>query len=257
VAKPVEVQPAPPSAPWPEILVFGSLGIAVLLALGVVGGMPDSDRRPLLYPAPGAKWTFSSWGTTLTGAAALLGTVLGQATFPEFPREIDKSTLVSLNLLFGGLVVLGPFIFHAIRRPKDAADQENGRWGWNLTLLIATSITIWAVIGQLGAFALLCWELIGNDLFRDAALIALVLVGLLAGYYFWVTTSAMVTKDWGPLPVPPAAPATEEIDVSDLDILRFLPGLTVIAVQREPEVREAEISLRPSGNVATDHWPLL
>jgi hypothetical protein len=147
VARAVSITPAPqPSRDWASSIFWTAVGaFAVLALVGLVTG-----RRRLLKPAAGPKWSFDSWATTLTAAGGILGTVLGAATLPEIPREIDKETLVRLNLLFGLLVVVGPFVFEAIRNPTvSPAAQDAGYTGWNLTLLLACAITGGAVFGEL------------------------------------------------------------------------------------------------------------
>lgn len=217
VSEAVEIDPAPqPSAAWPELAVFVSLAVAIFLALAVVGAAKSSELK-LLGPAPGAKWSFESWTTTLVAVGAVLGATLGEVTFPEFPTQISKSSLIDLNLLFGGLVVLGPFVFQALRRPRfNIKNEEAGLWGWNLTLLIACTITLWAVLGQLFALGLLCWELSGGGSVGIALIAVMGVTGLLAACYFWFTVSSMVTNDWSETvsqsvavaAVAPATPAT-------------------------------------------------
>jgi hypothetical protein len=218
VAVGVEVDPAPhPSASWPLLVILLSLGIVVLTTFGLVLAAASHGSLRLGSPAPAPKWSFESWATTLTGAAVLIGTVLSEATFPEFPTQITKSTLVDLNLLFAGLLVLGPFVFQALRRPQaNAAAQEAGLWGWNATLLFACALTFWAVLGELGALALLTWELTSGGAAGVILLVTLALVAVLAITYFCVTVSQMITRDWrdtvdqsvavgGGSPVAPAA----------------------------------------------------
>jgi hypothetical protein len=132
-ARSVAITPAPqPSAPWPELFVLGAFAATALLTAGVsLRARAKKQAHLLLKKAPGPKWGFDSWATTATAVGAILGTVLGGATLPETPHEIDKQTLVALNLLFGGLVVLSPFVFQAVRKPSaSAADPDAGLWGY-------------------------------------------------------------------------------------------------------------------------------
>jgi hypothetical protein len=151
----------------------------------------------LLKKAPGPKWGFDSWATTATAVGAILGTVLGGATLPEVPHEIDKQSLVALNLLFGGLVVLAPFVFQAIRKPTaPAADPDAGLWGYNVALLFACSLTCGAVLGEIATLTLLAWELTGGGGWGVVAIVGLAAVGVLAAYYFAVTSWSLATTDW-------------------------------------------------------------
>lgn len=198
VAQSVEVRPAPqPTAPWPLLILLVSLFGAIFTALTVVGNMPGDDRAPLRYSAPGTKWEAKSWATTLTAAGALLGTVLGGVTFPPYPEQISKESLVNLNLFFGALVVIGPFLFQVLRRRTvSEGDRKAERFGTNLTLLLTSTVTLWAVFGQLAAFALLAWELISTEWVAAIIVVALVLLTLGAARYFFLTMSEAVIRNW-------------------------------------------------------------
>lgn len=198
IAQSVEVKPAPqPTAPWPLLILFVPLFGAIFVALMVVGNMPGDDLAPLRYAAPGTKWEAKSWATTLTAAGALLGTVLGGVTFPSYPEQISKESLVNLNLLFGALVVIGPFLFQALRRRTvDEKDRKAERFGTNLTLLMTSAVTLWAVFGQLAAFALLTWELISAEWLAAIIVVALVLLAISAARYFILTMSEAVIRNW-------------------------------------------------------------
>jgi len=199
VARSVAITPAPqPSAPWPQLFVLGAFAATLLLTAGVaLRAAAKSKAHLLLKKAPGPKWGFDSWATTATAVGAILGTVLGGATLPEVPREIDKQSLIALNLLFGGLVVLAPFVFQAIRKPSaSAADPDAGLWGYNLSLLFACSLTCGAVLGEIATLTLLAWELTGGGTWGVTAIIGLAAVAALAVYYFAVTSWSLATTDW-------------------------------------------------------------
>jgi hypothetical protein len=193
VAQAVEVVPPAPDEHWPAILIWGSLAATIVFAGFVVGAM--KDKGLLWKPAPNPKLAFSSWGTALTAVGALSGTVLGQTTFPTVPHQISKTELVNLNIFFGLVLVVGPFLFEALRRfhPTQA---KQGRTGYNFTVLISCALTIWAVVGQLGTFGLLGWELVGGGDSGTALAIVAGLIALGALWYFFTTTSEMVLRDW-------------------------------------------------------------
>ena len=196
IARAFSITPAPqPDEDWPAWILRGSLAAFVaLMAVVALIALLRGEIGLLGNRAPGPKWSFDSWATTLTAAGAVLGTVLGSATLPEIPRQISKADLVGLNLLFGALVVVGPFAFQALRHPKaSAADQDGGNWGYNATLLLSCSITGAAVLCELAALALLGWELTESKLVVGGT----VALGALVAYYFVVTTQSLVTTDWG------------------------------------------------------------
>jgi hypothetical protein len=198
IAQSVELTPAPqPSAPWPLLIVLVSLFGAIFVAGMVIGAMPEDKLGPLRYSAPGAKWEAKSWATTLTATGGLLGTVLGGVTFPSYPEQISKEVLVNLNLFFGVLVVVGPFLFQALRRKEPTKeDRKAERFGTNLTLLLTSTVTLWAVFGQLGAFGLLSWELISTEWLAGAVVAVLALLGVGAARYYFLTMSEAVVRNW-------------------------------------------------------------
>jgi len=271
VAQAVKVSPAPrPDMPWAEVLIGVSFFIAAFLALAVVGAMESTAS--LRNAAPGPKWSFDSWATTLTGAGAIFGTVLAEVTLPSFTEQFSKETLTNLSLFFGILVVLAPFIFQATRRrtPVTTAEEEE-RVGTNLTLLIACTITLWAVLGQLGTFALLGWELIGDEPLRWVAMLAILLIAGLAVRYFLITASLLVRRDWTPPPptTSTAGDGAGEIlelleeegafDTSEIDRLYFnREGIRAVGVQmvREPENRSARVEVQ-APPPAPRNWSLL
>jgi hypothetical protein len=201
VAVGVTITPAPqPSRNWAhDILLGASVLAAALFVLVALLVLAKEGWKRLFASAPGPKWSFSeSWASTLTTSGAVLGTVLGSATLPAVPREIDKQTLVGLNLLFGAAVVAAPFLFQTIRNPRADSTSDDGG-GFNVTLLLACAITFGAVEGELAALALLAWEIVGSS-WHDTVAAVGILAGALAAYYFLVTTFWLARKDWATVP---------------------------------------------------------
>lgn len=196
VAQSVEIDPSAPDTDWPAYIIGGSLALALLVSFFVLGSL-GSDRDRLNNAAPNPKWEFSSWATTLTALGAAFGTVLGSATFPEFPVNVSSAELVNLNILFGVLVLIGPFLFETLRSADIRLDPAKvERTGTNLTMLIASSFTLWAVLGQMGAFGLLGWELLGGSGFAYVAAVATGVFILLACWYFFTTMREQVRRNW-------------------------------------------------------------
>jgi hypothetical protein len=119
----------------------------------------------LVASAPPPKWSVESWATHLTAVGALVGTVLGSASLPEVPRQIDKNSLVALSLLFGALVVVAPFVFQAVQSPRVSANapEEEGGNGYTWVLLVSCWLTLGAVFGQLATLGLATWEIAGGS----------------------------------------------------------------------------------------------
>lgn len=201
VAQSATITPAlQPLVDWPLVIVLGCMGASLLLigaiALRVLGKRSAAGGSLLLGPAPGPKWSYDSWATHLTAVGALLGTVLGAATLPAVPVQIDKESLVGLSLLFAGLAAAGPFVFQAIRSPDAKAGEEEGNWGYTWGLLIACWLTLGAVLGELTTLGLAAWVITGGDGAGIALEVGLGVLFLLAAYYVVTTANALASVDW-------------------------------------------------------------
>jgi hypothetical protein len=143
---------------WVYAVLFGSL----VLAAGLVfarwqwrGVTCELGTR--LGPVD---WDFSkSWGSTLTVVGALLGTIIAAGVLPDEP-VVPKATYAGLNLFFGALIVVAPFIYTATQRAKEVHRTKTVKvpqfQGYVWSFLLATSLTLWAVLGELGTmFAVL------------------------------------------------------------------------------------------------------
>ena len=248
VARSVTITPGPqPELPWPIVLVVMSLIVLVAMPAIIAAKADTSDEdQKLLKRAPGPKWKFDSWASNFTVAGAVFGTVLAQATFPPVPREITKDSLVALNILFAVFLVLGPFIFKVIRpRELSATEQETGLWGYNITLVIACSFTLAAVLGQLGALALLAWEVIGDDGWAWVAVAVAAFSALAALRYFWLTTNELAVTDWSEVP-PGEGERVERMTVApDREPLAVVPPDEVAAQAHEiaPRTKLVEVTI--------------
>jgi hypothetical protein len=188
---------AQPAAPWPEVLIVVALAVTLGLMLVVLGAVPRESRAQLRKRATGPKWTFASWASILTALGAVLGTVLTGVTLPEVVSQIDKETLVELNLLFLALIAVAPFAFYAVRaRDTTEADQAAGLTGYNAMLLFSCCLTCGAVVGQIGTLALLAWELIGGGFWGWFAVAFAGVLALLSLAYGFQTTVRLVVTDW-------------------------------------------------------------
>jgi hypothetical protein len=200
VAQSATVNPAlQPSADWPLLIVIIGFGSAALFFGGLATAVVRKKKGLawLAKPAPPPKWSFESWATHLTAVGALLGTVLGTASLPETPTQIDKTSLVALSLLFGALVVVAPFVFEAIQRPTQPTSAESeGGSGFVCVLLLSCAITSGAVIGEIVTLGLASWEITGGGAGGVLIEIGLGVLFVLAVYYVTVTACNAAMTDW-------------------------------------------------------------
>jgi hypothetical protein len=105
-------------------------------------------------------WDFSaSFASTIAGVGAVLGTILGAQVLPANPHYLSTIAYTGLNLFFAVLVVVAPFVF-AATRDKISQDAQGLHYeGFVWSFMIASAITVWAVIGELATLGVLFWEL--------------------------------------------------------------------------------------------------
>ncbi|HEX3622027.1 MAG TPA: hypothetical protein VHT97_06915 [Acidimicrobiales bacterium] len=179
--------------PWGTIIVVGTGAAALVVVLArwaCWGG--DASTRPALDQRLGpANWSFSdSWASTLTAFGSVLGMILLSAVLPEDGRYASARSVALVDLLFGFLVVLAPFVYNATSVPVKSvagpdAPPEVSYEGTTLTFLVASALTLWAALGQVATVALIAAELAprGATFYLFAAVLAVVMVLMIL--YAW------------------------------------------------------------------------
>jgi hypothetical protein len=202
-ARALTVIPAPqPITDWAKALLIGAGIASVLLAVIVAASALlkkgwKQGLQSLGGPAPGPEWGLDRWATSLAAITAIFATVIGTITLPPVPSQISKATLLQLNLFFGAVIIVGPFIFQAVRDPRaNLAMRKRGLWGFSPVLLVSYAVTAGAVLGELASLALLMWEVVGGGTAGVLAIGAVVLLAALAGWYFIVIAFQQVTENW-------------------------------------------------------------
>jgi len=190
-------------------LVFGSLALAVafMLARCLIAKRPKVRIRRRLKMRMGSPgWDFTkSWASNFTVVGAVLGTIVGATgVIPEVTQFFPKGSYAALNVFFGVLVVLAPFVYLATQHPKrshtrhgDMVDQPQG-YVWSF--LLATLITLWAVLGELGTIAFLVYEIRSAGSLPSSVTYvfagAMAVAGLLVLWYLWTAIPATI-RDQG------------------------------------------------------------
>lgn len=178
--------------PWgPIIVVLAALAaVIVVLARWAFWGSDLSTRPALNQHVGPANWSFSdSWGSTLTTFGSVVGMILLSSVLPEQGRYASARTVALVDLLFGFLVVLAPFVYNAtcVRVPSAGGPDgpEVSYEGTTLTFLISSTITLWAALGQAATTALIAAELAprGATFYLFAAVLSAVAV--LMAWYAW------------------------------------------------------------------------
>ncbi len=158
-----------------EWLVFGALAAAVVLvgvravALGMLSRLSQA-----MGPV---NWNFSqSWASSFTVIGAILGSILSaKGVVPDHTRFLPASTYPALNLLFGLLVVIGPFIYRAtsssVKTTTAQATTDVQYQGSAAGFIVATGLTVWGVVGELATVFLLFGEIHSAGSTSDAILV--------------------------------------------------------------------------------------
>ncbi len=168
--------------------IYYILFLPLALALALVLARWFSTKYPCglggrLGPA---NWDFSkSWGSNLTVVGALLGTIIATSVLPD-TTSAAKGTYAALNLFFGALIVIAPFIYTATQRAepfhKTKTVKEPQFQGYVWSFLLATVITLWAVLGEIGAtFAVFNEIRVGHTMPGASLVVFAVLLGISGG----------------------------------------------------------------------------
>ncbi|HLJ68241.1 MAG TPA: hypothetical protein VKX16_12860 [Chloroflexota bacterium] len=105
--------------------------------------------------------TSKSWLSVLTGSGALLGTILAAGIFPAQPAVLSKQVYGGLNIFFGLALLVPPLMYSLF--------HTRGQHGYRWIFLLAGSITVAAVAGELLTILVLIPELVGNAALSLAA----------------------------------------------------------------------------------------
>jgi hypothetical protein len=139
---------------WIYAILFASLAVSLLLVVArwLVGKYPRAaGLKGRIGPA---NWDFTkSWGSNLTALGALLGTIIAAGVLPD-QTAVPKTTYAGLNLFFGALILIGPLVYTATQTSAAAdpakSPQEPQLQGYVWSFLLASAITLWAMLGELG-----------------------------------------------------------------------------------------------------------
>jgi hypothetical protein len=196
------VKPATTYPAWLFLIVFGSLGLALVFI--VVRWLTfRRDAKCTLTSRMGpVGWKFTdSWASTVTVVGALLGTIVASNALPEETTLQPKITYAGLNFLFGVVIVLAPLLYTSTAAPvqltrRNVHGKEPQFQGYIWTFLAASCLTIWATVGELATVVGLFNEIrLANSLPLAVVVLLLVLVVVaivLLGRYSWTSIASRI-----------------------------------------------------------------
>jgi hypothetical protein len=143
-------------------IVYIALAAAIIIVTGTSLVMSQKIAGYHISSFMGnAKWDFTqSWASNLTIFSALLTTILAA---PLDSNNHDLPHFNGLNLFYSLLALLAPIVYNATgswrlvdtpasaTREKDSPPTEKQYQGYILSFLVACTLTLWAVIGELGS----------------------------------------------------------------------------------------------------------
>jgi hypothetical protein len=118
-----------------------------------------------------------SFASNLTVLGAILGTILTAGVLPD-TSSVPAGNYAALNLMFGVLVILGPFVYIATQKAEKIRSdpaQDPGAMapqyqGYVVGFFLGTVLTLWAVLGELATIGL-----VFNEIRRGHSIPAIVL----------------------------------------------------------------------------------
>jgi hypothetical protein len=168
--------------------------IVALVLMLIRGGTLDNG---FTGPVGTVDLDFSkSFATTLTAIGALLGTILSAGLLDDSTTGISKSGFQALNLTFGVLILVAPLVYLVTQSeietttgtpPNTQTVKHYQGRGW--ALLLASTVTLWAVLGEIVTIYLLLGQIDAAGAVSSTAITimqgALAIGVLLAILYSW------------------------------------------------------------------------
>jgi hypothetical protein len=159
---PLELRPGSSVPLWLYVVIFFPLFAGLSISLWAFESQSSKDSK-LSSPMGSPEWDFSkSWASNITVIGALLGTIISAGVLPA-QTALPKATYAGLNLFFGALILVAPFVYTATqkevspdrpRRPQEP--RYEGRVYW---FVAASGLTLGAVLGELATIFLLFREI--------------------------------------------------------------------------------------------------
>ena len=179
-------------------IIFGPLvGSAVIVAISSVTGGVHSLKDIARQMGP-ANFDFTkSFASTITTVGAVLTTLLAAKNLITSPKpHLDQATYAALSLFFGILVVLAPFTYRALSAAKPVTTNQGSDTqyqGYAGGFLLATWLTVWAVLGQVTVIFFFIADLQGSSGLQALLLALFIAGGLLLVVYVWVSVHAVLS----------------------------------------------------------------
>ena len=201
---------------WPLYVAGAAAGVFLVCGIFATLGAKHRDPPKGLGVLTWARakvftesaWSFKdSWLTNIAALGGVLGTVLGATGFfNEVLPGVSAGRFTGFSLVFGGLALVAPIVYTTLGTRHATSDGNVIAVGTVAGLLVASTVTISAVAGQLMALAMLTHMSDASDTFQALCFVGLIAGGLTVGVY------AVRSARW--LSIQPAPKASADTDDS-------------------------------------------
>jgi hypothetical protein len=187
---PLQLRPSSSVPPWLFIIIFLPLFAGLWISLWAFASLSPEDSK-WSSPMGPANWDFSkSWASNITVIGALLGTIISAGVLPA-QTALPKATYAGLNLFFGALILVAPFVYTATQKevPHDRQDgpQEPSYEGRVCWFVAGSGLTLGSVLGELATIFLLFRDIQTGGSMPQAAIwflaVVMAIACVLAGLY--------------------------------------------------------------------------
>ena len=155
------------------VIMLVSLSFAAVVIFFVYRGQAKqlSNCHLNAYMGPGGWDSQESWTSNLTAVGAILGTVLAGGILPRAGTQIlSEQAYIILSLGAGAIIVIAALIYNSTRTEQsihtDTPRSDNGQpteapqyQGRVWAFLVATTMVVWAVTGELVTLSFLFYEI--------------------------------------------------------------------------------------------------
>lgn len=194
-----------------SLLTYAFPPVLAALSAAILGfGLRSKSHQATIDLGPAFSFK-DSWLTTVATFTAILGTILTTTgVVASLLPGLDINRLLTLNLAFGGLVLIAPVVYAALAKWEWRQDVKSGKHDLHplatrRSLILASATTLAGVVGQLATIGILVDASTLDTVAQGVLALVLVSIAIVVFVYAWVWTAVALGR---PLD---GEPAQEEV----------------------------------------------